>query len=73
MLTDEQQVRAVIHSLRHSWDHMKMTPTHNEYIKTFEDVRRHLELEEERQEAAKMMGAKAVSYTHLTLPTKRIV
>ena len=39
VLTDEQQVQAVIYSLPNSWDHMKMTLTHNEYIKTFEDVR----------------------------------
>jgi len=66
VLTDEQQVQSVICSLPHSWDHMKMTPTHNEYIETFEDVRRHLRLEEERQEAAKMMGAK-VHYINLQL------
>ena len=53
VLTDEQQVQAVIHSLPTSWDQLKMHLTHNEGIKNMEDVGRHLELEEERLEAAK--------------------
>ena len=52
-LTDKQQVQAVIRSLPHSWEHMKMHLTHNESIRTLEDVMRHLELEEDRLEAAK--------------------
>jgi len=56
-LTNELQDQTVIRSLPYSWDHMRMTLTHNEYTKTFEDVRQHLELEEERQEAAKVMSA----------------
>ena len=47
VLTDEQQIQTVIRSLPSSWDHMKMHLTHNERITTLEDVRRHLELEEE--------------------------
>ena len=53
VLTDEQQVQAVIRSLPTSWDQLKMHLTHNEGIKNMEDVGRHLELEEERLEAAK--------------------
>ncbi|XP_075080522.1 uncharacterized protein LOC142166020 [Nicotiana tabacum] len=53
VLTDEQQIQAVIRSLSSSWDHMKMHLTHNERITTLEDVRRHLELEEERLKATK--------------------
>ena len=52
-LTDEQQVQAVIRSLPHSWEHIKVNMTHNENIKTFADIARHLELEDERLEAAK--------------------
>ena len=47
-LTDEQQVQAMICSLPQSWEHIKMHLTHNENIKTLEDARRHLELEEDR-------------------------
>jgi hypothetical protein len=43
----------VIRSLPSSWDAMSQNLTHNENIKTFEDVSRHLELEAERLEAAK--------------------
>ena len=45
-LTDEQQVQAVIRSLPRSWEHMRVNLTHNESIKTFNDVARHVELEE---------------------------
>ena len=44
VLTDEQQVQAVIRSLPHTWDNMKMHLTHNEGIKTLSDVSRHLEV-----------------------------
>ena len=44
-LTDEQQVQAVIHSLPSSWETMCQNLTHNENIKTFDDVTRYLELE----------------------------
>ena len=52
-LTDEQQVQAVIRSLPNSWENMSQNLTHNENIKDFDDVSRHLELEAERLEAAK--------------------
>jgi hypothetical protein len=43
----------VIRSLPSSWEAMSQNLTHNENIKTFDDVSRHLELEAERLEAAK--------------------
>ncbi|OMO94612.1 hypothetical protein CCACVL1_05905 [Corchorus capsularis] len=52
-LTNEQQVQAVISSLPDSWEHMKANMTHNESVRTFEDIARHLELEDERLKAAK--------------------
>ena len=47
-MTDEQQVQAVIRSLPNSWEHMRVNLTHNDNIKTFDDVARHVELEEDR-------------------------
>ena len=47
-LTDEQQVQSVIRSLPRSWEHMRVNLTYNESIKTFDDVARHVELEEEQ-------------------------
>ena len=46
-LTNEQQVQAIIHFLPHSWENMNVHLTHNTEIKTFDDVVRHLELEED--------------------------
>jgi hypothetical protein len=53
VLTDEQQVQAVIRSLPDSWISMKQIMTHNENIKNFADISRNVELEAERQEATK--------------------
>jgi sarcosine oxidase delta subunit len=53
VLTDKQQVQAVIRSLIDSWISMKQIMTHNENIKNFADISRHVELEAERQEATK--------------------
>uniref|UniRef100_A0A2N9IG39 Integrase catalytic domain-containing protein n=1 Tax=Fagus sylvatica TaxID=28930 RepID=A0A2N9IG39_FAGSY len=53
VLTDEQQVQAVIRSLPDSWISMKQIMTHNENIKNFADISCHVELEAERQEATK--------------------
>uniref|UniRef100_A0A2N9GH76 Integrase catalytic domain-containing protein n=1 Tax=Fagus sylvatica TaxID=28930 RepID=A0A2N9GH76_FAGSY len=53
VLTDEQQVQAVIRSLPDSWISMKQIMTHNENIKNFADISRHVELEAERQEVTK--------------------
>ena len=38
-----------------------------------ESLARELQSEEDRKDAVFMAGVEAVSYTHLTLPTKRIV
>ncbi|KAG5553390.1 hypothetical protein RHGRI_011316 [Rhododendron griersonianum] len=58
-LSDEQQVQAVIRSLHSTavWDNMSQNLTHNENLKTFDDVERHLVLEAERQEAAKPISS----------------
>uniref|UniRef100_A0A2N9H4X0 Integrase catalytic domain-containing protein n=1 Tax=Fagus sylvatica TaxID=28930 RepID=A0A2N9H4X0_FAGSY len=53
VLIDEQQVQAVIRSLPDSWISMKQIMTHNENIKNFADISRHVELEAECQEATK--------------------
>ena len=53
VLTDKQQVQAVIRSLIDSWISMKQIMTHNENIKNFADISRHVELEAERQEVTK--------------------
>ena len=45
ILTDKQQVQAVIRSLPDSWLHMKQILTHNENIKFLKDISRHVELE----------------------------
>jgi hypothetical protein len=52
-MTDEQQVQAVIRSLPSNWKHMYVNLTHNDNIKTFDDVARHVELEEDRLYAKK--------------------
>ena len=53
VLTDEQQMQAVIRSLPDSWISMKQIMIHNENIKNFADISHHVELEAERQEATK--------------------
>ncbi|XP_042467279.1 uncharacterized protein LOC122050444 [Zingiber officinale] len=50
-LTDVQQVQAVIRSLPDSWTDMKQILTHNESIKNFSDISRHVELEAKCEEA----------------------
>ena len=47
-MIDEQQVQTVIRSLPSNWDHMCVNLTHNDNIKTFDDVARHVELKEDR-------------------------
>jgi gag-polypeptide of LTR copia-type len=44
ILTNEQQVQAVIRSLPYTWEHMKVNLTHNEGIKTLNDAVRHQNL-----------------------------
>ena len=55
-LTDEQQVQAIIRSLPHAWEHLRINLTHKVNIKTFDDVARHVELEEDRLLADKSSG-----------------
>jgi hypothetical protein len=40
----EQQVQAVIWSLPSNWEHMCVNFIHNDNIKTFDDVARHVKL-----------------------------
>ena len=47
-LTDEQQVQAMIRFLPIAWEHLRINLTHNDNIKTFDDVAQHVELEEDR-------------------------
>ena len=49
-------MQAVIRSLPTSWERMKVNLTHNENVVTFNDVAKHLELEDECQEAYKTFG-----------------
>ncbi|KAH0749462.1 hypothetical protein KY290_028694 [Solanum tuberosum] len=53
VLSDEQQVQAVIQSLPNNWEYLKVNLTHNDNINTFSDVACHVELEDERLSAAK--------------------
>jgi hypothetical protein len=61
ILSDEQQVNAVIRSLPDSWESMKQNLTHNVNIKTFSDIVRHVELEADRLETAKISGKALVA------------
>ena len=47
-MTDEQEVSVLIRSLPSSWEHMCVNLTHNDNIKTFDDVAHHVKLEEDR-------------------------
>ena len=47
-MIDEQQIQAVIRSLPSNWEPMLVNLTHNNNIKIFDDVARHVELEEDR-------------------------
>ena len=44
VLTNEQQVQAVIRALPDTWEHTKVNMTYNENIKTFNYIEHHLEL-----------------------------
>jgi len=58
-LSDEQ-AQAGIRSLPDTWEQMTLNMMHNEKIKTFDDLLRHLELEAKRLEVVKANGS---SYT----------
>ena len=55
-LIDEQQVQVVIRSLPHASEHLRINFTHNDNIKTFDDVTQHVELEEDHLLADKSSG-----------------
>lgn len=44
VLANEQYVQVVIHSLPHSWEHMRLNMMHNENIQNFNNILRHLKL-----------------------------
>ncbi|XP_070017659.1 uncharacterized protein [Nicotiana sylvestris] len=50
-----RQIQAMIRSLPNNWEHLKVNLTHNDSIKTFADVARHVELEDERLGASKIV------------------
>ena len=43
-LTDEQHVQAVIRFLPSAWENLRINLTHNDNIKTDDDVARHVKL-----------------------------
>ena len=47
-MIDEQQVQAMIHSLPSHWEHMRVNFTHNDNIKTFDDIACYVKLEKDR-------------------------
>ncbi|OMO74603.1 Zinc finger, CCHC-type [Corchorus olitorius] len=47
VLNDQQQLQVVVRPLPRGWEYMNVMLTQNDSIKTFVDVQRHLELEEE--------------------------
>ncbi|GAB2269975.1 hypothetical protein Dimus_038814 [Dionaea muscipula] len=65
-LSDEQQVQAVIRSLPKSWEHMRVNLTHNDLIRTFDDVSCHLEMEEDR-----LLEDKPASEAHMDTTSQR--
>ena len=46
-LTNEQQVQVVIRYLPSAWEHLCINLTHNDSIKTFDEVVLHVKLEED--------------------------
>jgi len=46
--TDEQQVQVVTRFFPSNWEHMRVNLTSNDNIKIFDDVARHVELEEDQ-------------------------
>ena len=68
VLTDEQQVKVVIRSLPKSWEHMVMNMTHNESVKTFDDIVHHLELEVER-----LVVARPNEQAYVVITTQKVL
>lgn len=48
----------MIRSFPNDWGYTKMVLSRTKHVITFEDIRQRVELEEERQEAIEMTGAK---------------
>ena len=55
-MTDEQQVQVMIHSLPSNQEHKRVNLTHNDNIKTSDDIARYVELEEDRLLAKKLVN-----------------
>ena len=56
VLTDEQQVQAILLSIPDSSVSMKQIMTHNENMKYFANISRHVKLETECQEVTKFVA-----------------
>ena len=65
---DEQQVEAVIRSLLKNWEHMVVNMTHNQNVKTFDDIVRHLELE-----AKRLMVARPNEQAYVVITTQKVL
>jgi len=64
-MTDEQQVQAIIRSFPSNWEHMRVNLTHNDNIKTFDDVAHHVELQKDRLHAEKPVNEAFISETKM--------
>jgi len=64
-MTNEQQVQAVIRSLPSNWEHMYVNLTHNDNIKTFNDVARHVKREEDWLHNKKPVNKAFISETKM--------
>jgi len=64
-MTDEQQVQTIIRSFLSNWEHMRVNLTHNDNIKTFDDVAHHVELKEDRLHAEKLVNEAFISETKM--------
>ena len=56
-LTEQKNIQEGLHSLPDSYETMVISVTHNENIKTFDDLLRHLELKAKHLEAFKTTKA----------------
>ena len=71
VISNEQKIQAILRSLPESWDHMKVQMTHNANVKTFEDISRHFELEDERLKAARPFNEANFAKSNWDLKRKR--
>ena len=74
-MTDEQQVQAVICYLSSNWEHIHVNLTHDDNIKIFNDVARHVKFEEDRLLAEKPINKAFIfeikMHEHLALNIRR--